>query len=104
MMSDLIERNDAFDCLDNSDFDSYEDYSRTFDAIADIPAVNLWIQCADRLPKDHESVLVYFKEADQIREAEKVPARWYFRNGQIVPESKITHWMYLPSTPEVTST
>ena len=60
-MADLIERKDALNCLDNRGFDSYEDYSRTFDAIEDIPAVNRWIPCSERLPNNRERVLVCFR-------------------------------------------
>lgn len=60
-MADLIERKDALDCLDSRDFDSYDDYSRTFDAIEDIPSVNRWIPCSERLPEDGQRVLICSK-------------------------------------------
>lgn len=64
-MADLIERKDALDCLDSRDFDSYEDYSRTFDAIEDIPSPSTagyrWIPCSERMPENGERVLVRFR-------------------------------------------
>lgn len=57
-MSDLVERKDVLNCLDNRDFNSYEDYSRTFDAIEDILTVNRWISCDEKLPDDGQICIV----------------------------------------------
>ena len=96
-MSDLIERKDALDCLDSGNFDSYEDYSRTFDTIEDIPSVNRWIPCSERLPEVYEKVLTYNDDGiihDNFR--------LNLRDGSVGWSQGfgITHWQQRPEPPE----
>lgn len=99
-MADLIERGDALDCLDNCDFDSYEDYSRTFDAINDIPSVNRWIPCSERMPEKG------FVLAHDTGTGAFYIARWsdeydcWYDVFLFVLNYSFTHWMPLPEPHE----
>ena len=62
-----------------------------------------WISTKERLPKDHEEVLVYrFDESFDI--ADRIPlsetcAYWCCSDG-VWSDSEITHWMPLPEPPK----
>ena len=99
-MADLIERKDALDCLDSRDFDSYEDYSRTFDAIEDIPSVNRWIPCSDALPASICRVLVTtFAGNVGVAVFNPEKKRWY-KNGEFYDLCLIIAWQPMPDAYE----
>lgn len=105
-MSDLIERKDALDCLDSGDFDSYEDYSRTFDTIEDIPSVNRWIPCSERMPEDGQRVLICSKSKRFFDVIFRANAQTPSFDAKIFGKvytwycEDIIKWMPLPEAPE----
>ena len=96
-MADLIERKDALNCLDNRDFDSYEDYSRTFDAIEDIPAVNRWISVEDALPEEGTRVIAVVdgESHEAIFSYNAFHGSNFYRD-----KCDIERWMPMPEPPE----
>ena len=56
-----------------------------------------WISVKDRMPEDNEKVLTY------TRSGRMVVARWCKRQEKFMTAGRIdaTHWMPLPSAPEV---
>lgn len=104
-MADLIERRDALDCLDNNDFDSYEGYSRTFDAISDIPSLNRWIPCSERMPEDGQRVLIRSKSKRLFDVVYKANARMPSFETKIFGKvyawycEDVIEWMPMPEQP-----
>lgn len=109
-MSDLIERSVAYAAIGfercNKDCASCPTKCTWFYTINNIPTVNQWISCNDRLPDKTGYYLVCDSTAefDNIRGRQDVSkfvigrhgGHWY---GAIRRES-ITHWMPLPEPPE----
>ena len=62
----LIDRDAAIGCLDSNAFDSYENAVMMLHKIEDIPAVNRWIPCSERLPEPDTMVIVCYYGSDLI--------------------------------------
>lgn len=70
-MDDLIKRSDVIGLLEDmllfGEYDiiassfSKADEEKAYRAINDIPAVNRWIPCSERLPEDGQRVLIWSK-------------------------------------------
>lgn len=106
-MDDLIERNAVLETfaqmLDTSDYDviaryySEADADKAIQAFKDIPAVNRWISCSERLPMEGMDVLACnFDEFCII--AHYNGDCWEDDLGRI--DDGITHWQELPAPPE----
>lgn len=95
-MADLIERDAAFRIL--SDYaeiqEELDDYR---DMLMEIPAINRWISCAERLPEVYEKVLTYGDD-DIIRDN----FRLNLRDGSVGWSQGwcITHWQPRPEPPK----
>ncbi|SDV49252.1 Protein of unknown function [Chitinasiproducens palmae] len=71
-------------------------------------AVPRWISVDERLPVEHENVAVMFDDggyatawAAYWHGARSDFAKWMFALDEIGEERTVTHWMPLPSAPEV---
>ncbi len=107
-MADWIERDAAIDCLDSNAFDSYENAVMTLHKIEDIPAVNRWIPCSERMPENNTPVLYVWRGQSG---AVAVFHGWHFEirslgrawhqsgTGIHKPDEEVTHWMPIPEPP-----
>lgn len=55
-MSDLISRQDAIDAIKY--WWTYGGWQRLYDEVSNLPSAQQWIPCSERLPLDHDSVLI----------------------------------------------
>ena len=98
-MADLIERDAALAAV------NYSTKMRNCieECISDIPAVNQWIPCSERLPEDDLNVLVSWNnryiKIGYIETCEAIKY-WCIPGHSIVPIDYITHWMPIPEPPE----
>lgn len=79
------------------------------DIVNEIPAVNRWIPCAERMPEDEQEVLVFVK-GDFENSISFITTAYNDSDGDWVSDydgevidSKITHWMPLPEPPKEAS-
>lgn len=106
-MADFIRRSDVIGLLEDmllfGEYDiiassfSKADEEKAYRAINDIPAVNRWIPCSERLPEVYEKVLTYNDEGiihDNFR--------LNLRDGSVGWSQGwgITHWQPRPEPPE----
>jgi hypothetical protein len=107
-MADLIDRDltihelEAFreSCIANLLRMSFDDIT---DVVKDIPAVNRWIPCSERLPEDNAEVLVsfcrryvkigYIEPGDGLR-------YWVIPGHSVAPLNYIEAWMPMPDAYE----
>ena len=72
------------------------------DMIRDVPAVNRWIPCSERLPEKDTSVLIFAlgHRVTAYYDAVKGAFRLTESNDLFYWKGAITHWMPLPEPPE----
>lgn len=111
-MDDLIKRSEAYSAIGfercNKDCTKCPTKCTWFYTINNIPAVNQWISCKDRLPEKHGEYLVCFGMFDCTLNGTDVIDKRYFgekSDGKVgwhsLCSSDITHWMPLPEPPEM---
>lgn len=95
-MDDLIDRDAVIGCLDSNAFSSYENAVMTRHKIEDIPAVNRWIPCSDRLPgtKNPCAVVTENGGLGVSRMLGRNRMEWTLFGERVI------YWMPLPEPPE----
>lgn len=91
-MADLIRRSDVIGLLEDmllfGEYDiiassfSKADEEKVYRAINDIPAVNRWIPCSERLPEESGCYLVTIKDGE---EDSFVLEAWYWKDDILIP-------------------
>ena len=117
-MPDLIRRSDVIGLLEDmllfGEYDiiassfSKADEEKAYRAINDIPTVNRWIPCSERMPtmnemRQSDCVLVFALDENWIGMAYYIGDGWAFADAQTKPRLEtveITHWMPLPEPPK----
>lgn len=94
-MSDLIDRQAAIDVIEKGAYrHTYLD--QIVDIIRDLPSVQQWIPCGERLPDDDVEVFVYLFERPVPYIAWVEDCRWYTEDFEVEKEYYPTAWMPLP--------
>lgn len=111
-MADLIRRSDVIGLLEDmllfGEYDiiassfSKADEEKAYRAINDIPAVNRWIPCSERMPEAGMSVLIYACKHSVTAYYDncKNLFRLTENDNLYYIAEYVTHWMPLPEPPK----
>lgn len=108
-MDELIRRSDVIGLLEDmllfGEYDiiagsfSKADEEKAYRAINDIPAVNRWIPCSERMPETDTPVICYMRIGQILVMELSDDDGWYCGITRYNPRA-VTHWMPLPEPPE----